>query len=140
MAKQRSRYFWQVVDERLQRGDSITRIATEFNSTFNEIWGRFRSNPQLPRKERIHIWLDREEDRDATARLEKLWPQIEKYYTAKQSISKPTPSTLAIRWGIKSPLIARKLRAVGLLECLTIRDALATRETIEYIIKELLEI
>lgn len=105
-----------MVDERLQRGRSITQIAAELGSSFNEIWKRFRSNPQLPRKYRIHIWLDREDDSDASKRLDKLWPQILKAVTSKQSIAKDTPSTLAIRWGIKPHLIANKLREEGLME------------------------
>jgi hypothetical protein len=141
MARHRSKYFWRMVDGRLEAGDSITQIASGVGITFNEIWGRFRSNPQLSRKGRVHTWLEREEDKDATARLEKIWPQIAKSYTAKQGVSKPTPNTLAIRWGVKSSMIADKLREEGLMEGLSILEALASitaGETIETAIQELL--
>jgi hypothetical protein len=116
--KHRGRYFWQTVEERLRGGDSITQVAATLGSSFDEIWNHFRSNPAFPRKYRFLIWLDREDDAIAKRRLEDYWTKIRATYTTKEGHSKETPTTLAMRWGVKPSLIIKMLKWDGLMDSL----------------------
>ncbi len=116
MAKQRGRYFWQTVESRLQAGDSITQVAKTLSSTFQEIWRHFKGNPQFPRKYRFLIWLAREDDADAAARLNDIWPKVRATYTTKEGHSRETPTTLAMSFGVKASLITRRLRSENLMD------------------------
>lgn len=153
--KQRGKYFWNAVQAQLDGGNSITQTATELNSTFNEIWDFYRKSRNMPAYTKTLVaWLEREKDTDAGARLLKLWQKVLKDYTDNfKNLAKVTnpapkryrskagsdPTALALAYGIKPSLIAKRLKEAGVLrESLQGVAMLLNGYTVDGVIEKLL--